>query len=84
MDAVGTVDVGDAGRTEQDTGARRDADERVARRLGLVVGLRLDDATCALAMADQAADQVPRDVDDRSRVEARRERRLAQAVSARM
>ena len=43
VDAVGAVDVGDAGRAEEGLGARRDADERVAGRLGVVVGLGLDD-----------------------------------------
>jgi len=47
-----------------------------------VVGLGLDDAAGAVAVADDAADQVPGDLDDGAVVEARRERGLAQVASA--
>ena len=57
VDAVGAVDVGPPGRSEQRLGARREADERVRRRLAVVVGLGLDDHAAALAAADDAADQ---------------------------
>ncbi len=43
VDAVGAVHVRPARRAEQRLGPRRQADERVAGRLGVVVGLGLDD-----------------------------------------
>ena len=45
------------------------ADEGVAGGLGLVVGLGLDDHARRLAVAQDAADEVARDVDDAAVVE---------------
>ena len=69
--AVGAIDVGAAGRPEQRQRARRAPDEGVARRLGLVVGLGLDDHSCRLAVAHDAADQRRARPPHLARVEAR-------------
>ena len=58
VDAVGAVDVGGAGRAEEDVRARGHADVGVAGRLGLVVGLGLDDHARRAPVRQRAADEV--------------------------
>ena len=60
MDAIRAVDVGGAGRPEQDRGARGEPHVGVAGGLGLVVGLGLHDAPRAAAVAQDAAHHVGR------------------------
>ena len=74
VDPVGAVHVGAAGRAEQRRRARREADERVAGRLAVVVGLRLDDHAAGAGVRDDAADEVARDLEDRAVVEGARQR----------
>ena len=71
VDAVREVHVGVAGRPEQRAAPGRDPDVGVRRRLLLVVALGLDDPAGGLAVADDAADQVARDVVHRALVERR-------------
>ena len=73
MDAVGPVHVRRARAAEEHVRARGQADMGVARRLGLVVGLGLDDHAGAAPVRERAADQVARDLDHRARVELARE-----------
>ena len=69
VDAVGAVDVGASGATEQRAGARGETDEGVAGRLVLVVGLGLNDHAGGGAVFDDAADQCPCDLHHRPPVE---------------
>ena len=64
VDAVGAVDVRPARRAEEDVRARRDADVGVAGRLGVVVGLGLDDHARRRAVAHDAAEHVAGDLHD--------------------
>ena len=72
VDAVGAVDVGDAGRPEERRGARRQARPGVRGGLGAVVGLGLDDDPGGVAVAHDAADEVGRDLEHRAVVEGGR------------
>ena len=74
VDSVGPVHVGGPGCTEQGRGAPRHPDVGVAGRLGLVVGLGLDDDPGGLAVGQDTADEVAGDLDDRPAVEPRAER----------
>ena len=74
VDAVGAVDVGLARVAEEHRGPRGQPDVGVAGRLGVVVGLGLDDHARAAAVLDDAADQVLGDLQHRAVVEGRRER----------
>ena len=65
MDAVGPVHVRDPGCLEQRRVRGVKPDEGVAGRLGVVVGLGLDDDAAARAVRDRAADELPRGLDDR-------------------
>ena len=82
VDAVGAVDVGAPGRPEQGRGARRQADVRVAGRLGLVVGLGLDDHAGGVAVANDAADEVARHLEHRTRRRSRAAHAAAASSSA--
>jgi hypothetical protein len=66
MDAVGEVDVGVAGRPEEDPRAVGQADVGVASGIVCLVALGLDDDAAAAFAEERAADQVPGDVVDRS------------------
>lgn len=66
MDPVGEVDVGVAGRAEDDAGAVGEADVGVAGGVGGLVALGLDDDAAAALVEERAADQVPGDVMDRA------------------
>ena len=57
-------------------------DEGVAGGLGLVVGLRLDDDPGRTRVGDHAADEVPRDLEDRPVVELRARHGRARAARA--
>lgn len=69
VDSVAEVDVGVAGRPEEDAGALGQADVGVAGGVVGVVALGLDDDAAAAFIKEGAADQVPSDVMDRSVVE---------------
>ena len=78
MDAVGEVDVGVAGRAEEDLGPLGQADVGVAGRVVGLVALGLDDDAAAAFVEERAADQVAGDRVNRSikevALEARQER----------
>ena len=82
VDAVGAVHVGAPGRAEQRRRAPGDPDVGVAGGLGLVVGLGLDDHAGRLAVAQHAADEIARDLDDRATVERRPQASAARARSS--
>ena len=62
MDAVGAVNVGVAGRAEHHGVARGRAAEAVRRRIGVVIGLDLDDQAAHAVEQQRRADQVGRDL----------------------
>ncbi len=66
MDAVGPVDVGEARRPEHHGVARGWAAITVRRRVGVVIGLDLDDHAASAVHHQRRADQVGRDVVDGS------------------
>jgi hypothetical protein len=66
VDPVGEVDVGVAGRAEEDPGALGEADVGVAGGIVGLVALGLDDDAAAALVEQGAADQVAGDVVDRS------------------
>ena len=61
MDAVGAVHIGEAGRAEHDGIALGLPAEAVRGRVGVVIGLDLDDAPADAVEAEPGADQVGRD-----------------------
>jgi hypothetical protein len=61
VDAVGEVDVGVAGRSEEDLGPLRQADVGVAGGIVGLVALGLDDDAAAAFVEEGAADQVAGD-----------------------
>ena len=66
MDPVGEVDVGEAGRAEEDAGPLGQADIGVAGGVVGVVALGLDDDAAATAVEEGAADQLAGDRVDRA------------------
>ena len=66
MDPVGEVDVGVAGRAEEDLGPLGQADVGVAGGVVGLVALGLDDDAAAALVEERAADQVAGDVVDPS------------------
>lgn len=66
MDPVGEVDVGEAGRSEEDPGALGQADVGVAGGVVGVVALGLDDDAAAAFVEQGAADQLAGDRMDRA------------------
>ena len=66
VDPVGEVDVGAAGRAEEDLGARGEADVGVAGGIVAVVALGLDDRAAAAPVEEPAADQLAGDLVDRA------------------
>jgi hypothetical protein len=66
VDPVGEVDVGVAGRAEENPGALGQADVGVAGGVVGLVALGLDDDAAAAFVEESAADQVPGDVMDRA------------------
>lgn len=83
MDPVGEVDVGVAGRAEEDPGALGQADVGVAGRIVGLVALGLDDDAAATFVEERAADQVAGDRMDRAVVKPPVERRNPQERSSR-
>jgi hypothetical protein len=75
VNPVGEVDVGAAGRAEEDAGALGEADVGVAGGVVGVVALGLDDDAAAAFVEKGAADQVPSNVVDRPLVEVALEAR---------
>ena len=61
MDAVGAVDIGIAGRAEHDGIARGRPAKRVRRRIGVVIGLDLDDDAADAIEQERRTDQLGRD-----------------------
>jgi hypothetical protein len=78
VDPVGKVDVGVAGRAEEDPGAIGQADVGMAGGVVGRIALGLDDDTATAVVEERAADQVPGDVMDRTvkkvALQARQER----------
>lgn len=66
MDPVGEVDVGVAGRAEEDPGALGQADVGVAGGVVGLVALGLDDDAAAAFVEERAADQIAGDLVDRA------------------
>jgi len=66
VDPVGEVDVGEAGRTEEDPGALGQADVGVTGGVVGLVALGLDDDAAAPLVEESAADQLSGDVMDRA------------------
>ena len=64
VDAVGAVDIGKAGRAEHDLVPRRRAVVGVRRRLGMMIGLDLDDDPADAVDQHGRTDQVGRDLVD--------------------
>ena len=62
MNAVGPIDVREARWSEHDGIARRQAAERMRRRVGVVIGLDLNDHTTGAIEEEGCADQVGRDL----------------------
>jgi hypothetical protein len=73
VDAVREVDVGAAGRPEEDLGPLGEADVGVAGGVVGLVALGLDDGAAAAFVEEGAADQVAGDLVDRAVVEVARE-----------
>ena len=73
MDPVGEVDVGVAGRPEEDLGALGAADVGVAGRIVGLIALGLDDDPSAAFVEKSAADQVAGDLVDRALVKGVRQ-----------
>ena len=65
MDAVGAIDIGKARRPEHHAVARRRPAKRMRGRLGVVIGLDLDDDAADAVDQQRRADQVGRDLDAR-------------------
>ena len=70
MNAVGAIDVGAARRPEHDGIARRAPAKRVRRRIGVVIGLDLDDLAADPVKEKRCANEVGRDRMDAAREEA--------------
>lgn len=83
MDPVREVDVGVAGRAEEDPGSLGQADIGVAGRVVGVVALGLDDEAAATFVEEGAADQVTRNSVDGAVKKAAIERLPPQARSSR-
>jgi hypothetical protein len=66
VDPVGEVDVGVAGRPEEDPRPRGQADVGVTGRIVGLVALGLDDDAAAAFVEERAADEVAGDVVDRA------------------
>ncbi|MDX6604754.1 MAG: hypothetical protein QOF23_1263 [Solirubrobacterales bacterium] len=64
MDPVGEVDIGAAGRSEEDAGAFGQADVGVAGGVVALVALGLDDGAAAAVEEEGAADEVAGDLVD--------------------
>ena len=62
MDAVGTIDVGEAGRAEHHHVARRRPAERMRGRIGVMISLDLDDDAADAVDQKRRADQIGRDL----------------------
>ena len=60
MDAVGAIDISEARGAEHHPVARRRAAERVRRRIGVMIGLDLDDEAADAVDQQRRADQVRR------------------------
>ena len=69
VDSVGAIHVGGAGRTEQRPRPSGATDVGVAGRLGLVVGLDLDDHPADPVALDDAAKEIRGHIEHRTRVE---------------
>lgn len=83
MDPVGEVDVGVAGRAEEDLGALGQADVGVAGRVIGLVALGLDDDAAAAFVEQRAADQVAGNIVDRAVEEVALETRQPRSSSTR-
>jgi hypothetical protein len=83
VDPVGEVDVGVAGRAEEDSSALGQSDIGVAGRVVGLVALGLDDDAAATFVEEGAADQVTGDDVNRAIVKPAIERRSPQARSSR-
>jgi hypothetical protein len=85
VDPVGEVDVGVAGRAEEDLGALGQADVGVAGGIVRLVALGLDDDAAAALVKERAADQVAGDLMnppvEEVALEARQERSSAARAS---
>jgi hypothetical protein len=75
VDSIGEVDVGVAGRPEEDSGALGQAYVGVAGGIVGVIALGLDDDAAAAFVEKGAADQVPSNIMDRPVVEVALEAR---------
>ena len=64
MDAIGAVDIDKAGRSEHHGVARRRSPVGMRRRLGVVIGLDLDDDAADAIDQQGRADQIGRDLVD--------------------
>ena len=64
MDAVGAVDIGAAGGTEHHGVARGQTAIAVRRRIGVMIGLDLDDRPANTVDQERGANQVRRNVMD--------------------
>ena len=62
VDAVGAIDIGKAGRAEHHLVPRRRAAEGVRRRVGVMIGLDLDNDAADAVDQQRRADQVGRDL----------------------
>ena len=62
VDAVGAIDIGKARRAEHHEVARRRPAERMRGRLGVMIGLDLDDDAADAVDQQRRADQVGRDL----------------------
>lgn len=84
MDPVGEVDVGVAGRAEEDLGALGEADVGVAGGVVGLVALGLDDDAAAAFVEERAADEVAGDRVDRAVVKVAFEGRQPRSSSTRV
>jgi hypothetical protein len=75
VNPVGEVDVGAAGRAEQDAGTLGQANVGVTGGVVGLVALGLDDDAATAFIKERAADQVPGDIMDRSVIEVALEAR---------
>ena len=83
MDPVGEVDVGVAGRAEENTGALGQADVGVAGRVVGLVALGLDDDAAATFVEERATDEVTRNSVNRAIEKTAIKRLFPQARSSR-
>jgi hypothetical protein len=83
VDPVGEVDVGVAGRAEENLGPLGQADVGVAGGVVGLVALGLDDDAAAALVEERAADQVPGDLMDRPVIEAALEARQERSSATR-